>query len=199
MVFVFSTAHLEERARSFRAQTPGMLEAARAIARQAGFAGIYFVGGTGAHGHAVAHHADPATGGYDAFSAYNYHGPGTYRYEGNRQESRSFVELDQGYRDHWQWMTSNSRAPYILPMTSGWDRRPWGGSADPLHDNSLATAGEFEAHLRAARALMDSRPDKALRMGVICCWNEFGEGSFIEPTKRRGNELLERVRAVFGR
>lgn len=199
VLFVFSAAHLEERALKFNSRTPELLAAARRVAVEAGFAGLFLVGGAGAQSEEVAKFGDPRDGGYDAFSAYNYHGPGTYRYPGGRRESRSFAELDDGYRDHWKWMVDNARAPYVVPMTSGWDRRPWGGSPDPLHDNSLASAEEFEAHLRAARTLIDGRPEKTLRMGVICCWNEYGEGSFIEPTRRKGKELLERVRAVFGR
>ena len=33
---------------------------------------------------------------------------------------------------------------------------------------------------------------------VICCWNEFGEGSYIEPTKKDGFSYLEKVKKVFG-
>ena len=61
-----------------------------------------------------------------------------------------------------------------------------------------AAVVEYFMRLARTQNLIDVRPEKTLRMGVICCWNEYGEGSFIEPTKRMGKELLERVRAVFG-
>ena len=38
---------------------------------------------------------------------------------------------------------------------------------------------------------------KTLRTGIICCWNEYGEGSYIEPTKAFGMQYLERVKKVF--
>ena len=99
----------------------------------------------------------------------------------------------------WRWILDHSALPYFPPMTSGWDSRPWGGSKeDRLHDDSVGTADEFEAHLRAAKALMDGHPGQTKKTGIICCWNEFGEGSYIEPTQRDGFGFLERVRRVFG-
>jgi len=86
----------------------------------------------------------------------------------------------------------------MIPMSSGWDRRPWGGSKDPRRDLSVSTPDSFEAHLRAARDYMDKFPDKTQRMGVICCWNEFGEGSFVEPTKTFQMQYLKRIKKVFG-
>lgn len=67
-----------------------------------------------------------------------------------------------------------------------------------MHDDSQGTADEFELHLRAAKARLDRYPTKTQRTGVICCWNEFGEGSYIEPTKADGFTFLERIRKVFG-
>lgn len=167
-----------------------LLKDAERMAREAGFPGIYFVGGTHIDGRVVNQRA--ATSGYSAFSAYNYHGRAAGK------ESTSYAELDDTYRYLWRWITDNSPLPYFLPMISGWDKRPWGGSKNPAHDNSMSTPDEFERHLRAARDFMDRNPEKTLRTGVICCWNEFGEGSYIEPTKKDGFTYLERVRKVFG-
>ncbi|MFX9077399.1 glycoside hydrolase family 99-like domain-containing protein, partial [Acinetobacter baumannii] len=75
-------------------------------------------------------------------------------------------------------------------MTSGWDKRPWGGSSDSDHDNSMGTADQFEQHLIAAKKRMDQFPAQTLKTGIICCWNEFGEGSFIEPTQQNGFDFL---------
>lgn len=198
VVFVMSATAFEERARRFGASTADLLQAIRRVALDGGVPGIYLVGGAGAGHSAVTQFGDPAKGGFDAFSTYNYQGTDTRYYDGTRKVSHSYAELDAGYRDHWRWMMDHARVPYIVPMTSGWDLRPWGGSPDPLHDNSLSTPDEFEAHLRAAKNLMLENPAKTLGMGVICCWNEWGEGSFIEPTRASGDAQLRRVKRVFG-
>ncbi len=196
VVFVFLARLLDEHAAAFGTTTNALLARAQQVAHQEGLPGIMFVGGVGTNSPSV---KLDGGNGFQAFSAYNYQGPGTYTFDGSRRLSHSYAELDQGYRDQWNWMFKNSPVPFIVPMSAGWDKRPWGGTTeDPLHDNSESTPQEFEAHLRAAKALMDEHPQQSLRMGVICCWNEFGEGSFVEPTQSASFSYLERVKAVFG-
>jgi hypothetical protein len=197
VVFIFSTTELEHRARAFGSNSATLLAIAQGIAKKDGFPGIFFVGGAGANSPIAVHHSKGVVTGYDAFSAYNYHGPARFAYADGHKQSHNFTELDQGYRDHWQWMLSDAKIPYFVPMSSGWDRRPWGGSADPLHDNSIATATEFKAHLAAGRKAIQDFPALTRGFGVICCWNEFGEGSFIEPTRKNGAVLLDTVKNVF--
>jgi hypothetical protein len=196
VVFVFWARFLDEHAAAFGMTTNTLLSRAQDVARHEGVPGIFFIGGAGANSPSVK--LDGGVG-FQAFSAYNYQGPGTFTFSDSRRLSHSYSELDQSYRNHWDWMFKNSPVPYVIPMTAGWDRRPWGGTTeDSLHDNSVSTPQEFEAHLRAAKVLMDEHPQQSLRMGVICCWNELGEGSYIEPTQGTGFSYLERIKAVFG-
>lgn len=192
VVFVFSADTLRKQAAGFGLTTRNLLDQAQALARAAGYPGIDFQAGTGAYLSMIDTYAKDS--GYAGFSAYNYHQGPLPPYN---TPSHSYAELDQGYRAHWQRFAEKGSLPLIVPMTSGWDRRPWGGSVDPLHDKSLSTPAEFATHLKAARAFMDANPVLTGRMGVICCWNEFGEGSFIEPTRRDGAAYLEKVREVF--
>jgi hypothetical protein len=182
VVFVFSHGQLAKRAAEMGTTVPKLLADAEDIARSRALKGIYFVGST---------HWEPdlRQSGYSALSAYNY--------PGLDKESESYGELDRDYRKIWQKVGANSGIPYLVPMTQGWDKRPWGGSRDPRHDNSGSTPQEFEEHLRAARLFMDTHSDRTKRVGVICCWNEFGEGSFVEPTKIHGFQYLERIKRVF--
>lgn len=188
VIFIFSHLSFVKQASQFGQSTISLLEEAQARARAAGHKGIYFVGGT---------HVDSsllkaaATSGYSALSAYNYHGRAD-------DSSTSFEELDSAYQHVWNSILKESSIPYILPMSQGWDKRPWGGSPNPLHDMSGGVISGFERHLTEARKLMDANPTKTMKTGVICCWNEFGEGSFIEPTKKDGFGYLEKVQKVFG-
>lgn len=197
IVFIFSAATLEVNARKFGSSTKELLELANQAAISKGFPGIYFVGGAGAYDKVFT--GDHPVSGYSAYSAYNYH---TGRKTLTSQPfvvSHSYDELNNGYQYHWEWFFKNKNVPYILPMTSGWDKRPWGGSLDSFHDDSLSTPQSFERHLLAAKSYMDKYPEKSLKTGVICCWNEYGEGSYIEPTKKHGFSYLEKVKKVFGR
>ena len=66
-----------------------------------------------------------------------------------------------------------------------------------MHDHSRPTADEFESHLDAARDFIDRHHSLTKGMAVICCWNEYGEGSVLEPTEGDGNSLLRSVRRAF--
>jgi hypothetical protein len=87
--------------------------------------------------------------------------------------------------------------PLLLPLCGGWDSRPWHG------ENHLVRFGRtpelFERHLRDARRLLDAQPPnpRALKMVLVEAWNEWGEGSYIEPHKEFGFGYLDATRTVF--
>ncbi|KQW41974.1 MULTISPECIES: glycoside hydrolase family 99-like domain-containing protein [unclassified Roseateles] len=193
-VFIFSAETLDANARAIGMTSQDLIALAETIAKPMGIPGIAFIGAS------TGSRYNYAGSGYQGFSAYNYHSPAAAALAPARPGnlSRSFVELDAAYQDQWSSMRDKGVGLYVLPMTSGWDKRPWGGSKDPLHDDSRSTPAEFRDHLLAARRFMDGNPTLTRRLGVICCWNEFGEGSFIEPTKVDGMKYLEQIRDVFG-
>jgi hypothetical protein len=193
IVFIFYHPHLIKQAEQLGQSFTSLLAEAENMARMRGYPGIYFIGGTHIHPSLI---AQGLSSGYSAFSAYNYHGKAEH--SKSNPESTSYAELDDAYRYIWKWIVTQSKIPYIVPMTQGWDKRPWGGSSNPLHDQSGGNPESFEKHLLAARNLMETYQDQTQRMGVICCWNEFGEGSNIEPTKKDGFIYLEKIRKIFG-
>jgi len=192
VVFVFDVDNLRRITLQLGITTKDLFADAQEIARTAGFPGIYFIGCIEYESKGLEDYA--RNNGYAAVSAYNFHAA-----HGELNLSHSYVELDADYRSHWEWVAQNSSLPMIVPMTAGWSRAPWGGSKDPEHDNSLGTAEMFKAHLQAAKEFMSLHNEQTQSMGVICCWNEYGEGSFIEPTQSKKFEYLERVREVFAK
>ena len=118
------------------------------------------------------------------------------------KQSHSYQELDLAYRMNWLYYEAVSPVPIFFPMTSGWDKRPWGGTiGDPKHDQSMSNPEEFGVHLDAGRSAITQgklRQGQTIRWGLICCWNEFGEGSYIEPTKSLGKAMIQKVNASFG-
>ena len=41
--------------------------------------------------------------------------------------------------------------------------------------------------------------DNGVRSGLLECWNEWGEGSYIEPNREFGFGDLEAIRSVFAK
>lgn len=196
VVFIFSQESLRENAKKMGSTTSILLKRAREIAKRYGYDDIFFVGSSEAVDYWVKNYGPKA--GYSAFSTYNYHRGFSGRYIPEKRYSHSFLELDLAYQESWDWILENSHLPYILPVTAGWDKRPWGGSKDPDHDRSSSTVETFKAHISAAKLRIDQHPVKTMNMMVICCWNEYGEGSYIEPTKTFGFGYLEALRDTFG-
>jgi hypothetical protein len=186
VIFIFSLQKLSDDAQRDGGSLAAWLQRARDTVRARGLGDLYFVGGVKGADKVL---QMATASGVDALSAYNYPaGPG------DKVAAHGYQQLDSAYRRQWSWLSRSGQSPLIVPMTAGWDRRPWGGSPDPARDNSMATRQEFRDHLAAARAARDG---SGVRRGVICCWNEYGEGSVIEPTRRRKFEMLEEIKRAF--
>jgi len=193
VVYMYDPNALHQDALKFHSSERELLARAQTIAKASGYRGIYFVGCN----HAVARDVNKTSEiGYSAISAYSYHF-GLSGVWDHRRSSWSYQELEDGYSETWAWMINNSKLPYIIPVTSGLDKRPWGGSPDPKHDNSISTPATFREHLLRAKAIVDKYPQKTMKTVIVCCWNEYGEGSYIEPTDKYGFEYLKQIKDVF--
>lgn len=196
IVYIFSALLLDEKAKRIGLTTPDLLNEANRIAISNGLPGIKFVGGAGAYDKFFLNQY--TNDGYFAFSAYNSHVGKVSPESPAEKNSHSYDELKNGYQYHlWKWFFDNNKK-YITPSISGWDKRPWGGSEDPLHDNSSGNVSAFKSHLIDAKNNADkSSILLGKKMVVICCWNEYGEGSIIEPTKSNQFDYLEAIKEVF--
>jgi Glycosyltransferase WbsX len=193
VVYMFDPMALHHDALKFNSSGKELLDRAQKIAKASGLRGIYFVACSPAVSGFV--NKMPELG-YSAMSAYNYHFGLSGVYD-HRRSSWSYKELEDGYSETWAWMVKNGKIPYMIPVTSGWDKRPWGGSGDPKHDNSTSTPATFREHLLRARAIVDKYPQQTMKTVIVCCWNEYGEGSYMEPTDKYGFEYLKQIKDVF--
>ena len=193
VVYIFSPGKLRDNAKKFGKSTKDLFDISRNLARKAGFKGIYFVACTQALDTLVKDYIP--RNDYDAMSAYNYHRGYSGKYEKGGL-STNYSELMSGYMQSWQWILNNSQLPYFVPVTAGWNSKPWGSNTP--HDESISDPSSFKNHLLEAKAMLDRYPDKTMKTVVICAWNEFGEGSYIEPTKKWQFQYLQAIKDVFG-
>ncbi|EIX9168578.1 glycoside hydrolase family 99-like domain-containing protein [Klebsiella pneumoniae] len=190
VVFVFSPQRLEMDGHKFNMDVPSLLKRARLLGNKKGLKDIYFVASTGYDENNNLIYKYPPNS-YDAVSAYNYHIGISNGIP--KKNSYSYQELIAGYKYTWNKILSDSDLPYIIPVSSGWDRRPWGGSIPPEHDMSYGNPKEFGNMLSEAKEEIKLHQDKALNNIIICCWNEYGEGSYIEPSKKYGFKFLDEI------
>jgi hypothetical protein len=131
--------------------------------------------------------------GYDAVSAYNW--PALGMKPGERWAF--FDSLIDAYRRNWEQIAEQSPIPLIVPISGGWDSRPWHG------ETALVRFGRnpqnFRKHLQDAKEFLDKfvPQGKALPIAIVEAWNEWGEGSYIEPHAEFGFSYLDAIREVF--
>ena len=82
--------------------------------------------------------------------------------------------------------------PFIPVAETGWDGRP----RHSLNTYIIyeRTPQEFKRHLHSLKQWLDSRNQKLF---ILAPWNEWTEGSFIEPCSDFGFEMLRAIRDVF--
>lgn len=104
----------------------------------------------------------------------------------------------------WDRYGRRCARPYVPYLPAGWDPRPW---QDPRPSFEMPDREEWTEALRRVKAALDRQPNLGIPSGdgrrqkalVIYCWNEFGEGGIVAPTRGEGYMKLEAIRRVFQR
>lgn len=104
----------------------------------------------------------------------------------------------------WPRLAGAYPVPYHPNVTMGWDPSPRTDGSDAYSDAGYpftpVLAGNapeaFRRALLRARDFLRKRP--APRILTLNAWNEWTEGSYLEPDTRTGLGYLESVRSVFG-
>ncbi len=184
VVVFFAPAKLTEYLGSAE-KVKSAFDAMRARARERGFPGIWFVG---CGGYTVGGQRQLAAMGFDACSAYNYAGAGA------STRHSPYEVLMAGHEPIWRRAIEAGVLPYTPLLTTGWDSRPWhGDGARVRYGRSTA---KWADGLRRLRAFLEQH---RLKEGWLEAWNEWGEGSYIEPNVEFGFADLEAIRRTFGR
>lgn len=102
------------------------------------------------------------------------------------------------YFSYWDRATRMFSVPYFPNVTMGWDGTPRGyqilGGTNTIAGNTPERFGEA-LELTKQRLERQSRGPKVVTLN---CWNEWTEGSYLEPDTTNGLAYLDQVRRVFG-
>jgi len=86
---------------------------------------------------------------------------------------------------------------YFAHVSVGWDSNP--RYPEVLHNVVNSTPAEFESVLRRAKDWCDrNTPEGYPKLISINAWNEWIEGSYLEPDEKHGMGYLGAVKHVFG-
>lgn len=167
----------------------------RAECRRRGLGGLYIVGCVGQPDQPLLE--TMAKEGWDASSAYgnSWRPPAQVTTLGDFYSAPVDGFIDQ-QEAIWKFKRQLHLLPDITAAMMGWDSRPWNETPFFWSDN---TPAKFRELCRRAKAVMDASPGTGpeKHTAIFCCWNEFGEGHYIEPTRGYGFSYLDVIREVF--
>jgi hypothetical protein len=94
----------------------------------------------------------------------------------------------------WPEWQNDVHVPFFPNVSVGWDGSPRNYAGGIIVDNPPAL---FRKYLEQAKSYLDRQPP-GRRILTLNAWNEWVEGSYLEPDKRWGLAYLEAIQQVFG-
>ena len=123
------------------------------------------------------------------------------------QQATDYNLVRDGYFKYWNSAVKKFGLPFFPNVTMGWDPSPRCDQRDKFDasgypfTNTIGgnTPERFKEALAMTKRRLLAQPESAgPRILNINCWNEWTEGSYLEPDQRNGMKYLEAVRDVFG-
>ncbi len=109
--------------------------------------------------------------------------------------SRDYLEVFEDIKREWARIDKDYTIPYYPHVSVGWDNNLRFNSfkSDIMKNN---TPENFEIALRAAKEYLDEHPERTPLI-TINSWNEWTEGSYLQPDTINGYAYLEAIKRVF--
>ena len=138
--------------------------------------------------------------GFDSVTSYVW-----IHHVGLPQQQTDYDYVRDAYFRYWNEADHKFSLPYFPNATDGWDSSPRAFQGDKFGDfgypfmNTIGgnTPDKFKEALEMMKLRLLAKPNGP-RMLNINCWNEWTEGSHLEPETRFGLKYLEAIRDVFG-
>ena len=128
--------------------------------------------------------------GFDGVTHYNF-----FDYA---EMNKTYPELLERVREEWQYVEENIKAPFYPHVSLGWD-------ATPRYTRTYCrkwlcledTSENIQKGFQLAKDYIDTHPDLKAPLVVVNSWNEWTEGSYLQPDDLHGYGHLEAARKVF--
>lgn len=119
------------------------------------------------------------------------------------QQATDYNEVRDGYFEYWDKAAKMFSMPYIPNISMGWDPSPRCDQSDKLDNSGYPftntikdnTPERFRTALEMAKERLSKQSGP--RILNINCWNEWTEGSYLEPDTIHGMKYLQAVKSVF--
>jgi hypothetical protein len=115
-----------------------------------------------------------------------------------------YTDVQEKYFDYADRFAASIDIPYYPNVTMGWDSSPRACQDEPFENHGYPFMGtivdntpeNFKKALIRMKEYLDEHP-RSKKIFNINCWNEWTEGSYLEPDTINGIAYLEAIREVF--
>ncbi len=122
------------------------------------------------------------------------------------EQATDYAVVQEEYLRYADAAEKTFAVPYYPNVSMGWDPSPRCNQADKFDNsgypftNTISgnTPARFKAALQTVKERLEKRPANQ-RILTLNSWNEWTEGSYLEPDTVHGMAYLEAVREVFGK
>jgi hypothetical protein len=120
-------------------------------------------------------------------------------------DTTEYSDIRRQYETYRDQAATQFGRPYFPNVTVGWDSTPRTCQTDNFRRAAYPftsvvvnnTPQAFEAALVSAKQFAATQLPPGKRLITIDSWNEWTEGSYLEPDKEHGTAYLEAIRKVF--
>jgi hypothetical protein len=135
---------------------------------------------------------------FDLITGYNYH-QAAFSKDVNPTPIENLIAND--YRS-WDNISNCFKIPYVPTASLNWDSRPQARNSQDLisfQRFSGFSSGSVYQAVSSLKKWLINNPNKTLNegIGVIFAWNEYGEGSWLTPSKNQTESLLDGVKQAL--
>lgn len=111
--------------------------------------------------------------------------------------NREYTEWGEAAITRWKQYDSDFTVPYFPHVSIDWDPNPRFPLESPVQGTVFdITPAKFEKFLQKAKNYVDAHPQQTPLI-TINAWNEWAEGSYLEPDEENGYGFLKAVKRVF--
>ena len=140
---------------------------------------------------------DEKTSILDFINMANFDGVTHYNFFDYAPMNRTYLELLEDVKQEWKCVEETVKAPFYPHVSLGWDntvryvvpRKKW-----ICYEN---TPQNVQKGFELAKDYVDSHPQMKAPLIVVNSWNEWTEGSYLQPDDLNGYGYLEAVKKVF--
>ncbi len=111
--------------------------------------------------------------------------------------NRDYSEWGEASIKYWDGYDKNFSVPYFPHVSIDWDPNPRYPKESPVQNTVFnITPGKFQHFLECAKKYADEHASQP-PLVTINAWNEWAEGSYLEPDTENKYNFLKAVKSVF--